>query len=255
MKLRTAIVATLLLAPLCSQGALISFHTGASLVPGNALGGTVTHEGWNTLNTTRLNNNPVVTGDNSTRPYGWHNLTNAWSTTIASNAGSGTSAFGKTGGYGYVAGSSVHQGASTFAVIPGGNFFISGTTITNLETLVFQIVATNREDEIFHTLPQLVIGSDTFSPDFIALHDRVNDFSAGFGGQDLDSYAFQWDLSGATIADGASFSILWTGLANSGIYELQLNQGDSFAQVVPEPSAALLATLAGSAFILRRRRA
>lgn len=255
MKLKNALFAALLLAPLCSQGALIAFQTGATLVPGNSLAGTVTHEGWDTLNTTRLNNDPVVTGDNTTRPYGWHNLTNGWSSSIASNVGSGTATLNKTGGYGYVASSSVHQGASTFAVIPGGDFVISGTTITSLETLVFQIVATNREDEIFHTLPQLVIGSDTFSPDFIALHDRIDNFTAGFGGQDLDSYAFQWDLSGATIADGASFSILWTGLANSGIYELQLNQGDSFAQVVPEPSAALLATLAGSAFILRRRRA
>ncbi|MCU0796651.1 MAG: PEP-CTERM sorting domain-containing protein [Akkermansiaceae bacterium] len=255
MKLRHLLSLSLFLSPLSAPAALISFHTGATLVSGNSLSGTVTHEGWDTLNTTRINNSPVVTGQNATRPYGWHNLTNAWTSTIASNVGSGSSVFGKTGGYGYVAGSSVHQGAATFTVLPGGNFFLSGTTITDLETLVFQIVATNRDDVVFNTLPQLAIGAQTFSPDFIALHNRIDNFSTGFGGQDMDSYAFQWDLSGATIADGAAFSLTWTGLANSGIYEMQLNQGTSMVQVVPEPSTALLGLLAATGFAFRRRRA
>ncbi len=255
--MKPRIPSAVLAATLISQSAgaaLVSFQTGGTLVPGNTLTGNVTYEGWDDLTTSRINNDPVVAGQNNTRPYGFHSLTNAWSATIASNLGSGSSVLGKTGGYGYIAGGSLHQGVSTFSLVPGGDFFISGTTVTGIETLVFQIRGTNRSEMLFDTSPTLTIGSLTLPSDFSVLYQTIDNYSTGgFGNQDMDWYAFQWDLTGVTIPDGSAYSINWTGLANSGIFELQVNQGDTFVQVIPEPASALLLSLCPFTLLRRRR--
>lgn len=256
MTLRFIPVLTVLstLSAVSGQAALFSFQSGNSLVSGTSLTGTVTYEGWDQLTTSRLNNNPVIAGDNTTRPYGWHNLTTAWNTTLPSNLGSGMSLLGKSGGYGYIAGSSLHQGAQTNSVLPGGSFSISTSAITGLQTLIFQIQATDREESLFHAAPVLRFGATNLPPAFSGLYQTTENFAPGFGGQDLDSYAFQWDLSAQAIAAGTPMSIQWTGLVNSGIYELQLYQANTFAQVVPEPGAAGLLALTGLSLLTRRRR-
>lgn len=238
------------------QAALFTFQSGSSLVAGNSLGGTVTYEGWDNLTTARINNNPTTVGDNTTRPYGYHNLANAWTgPAIVSNLGSGTSSLSKSGGYGYIAGGSLHQGASTGAVIAGGNFTLSSSAILGLQTLLFQIQATDNAGSVFDTLPTLTIGTSTLSANYFS-GIYATETTTGMGGaQNKNSYAFQWDLTGLTINQGDALTVNWTGIANSGIYQLQLNQGTSFAQVVPEPSSALLGAAALGFTLIRRRRA
>lgn len=251
----------LVASPVYSQS-FIDFQSGGTLVVGNSLTGTVTYEGWNNLTTSRITNNPLVSGDNTTRPYGWHNLQNSWSATIASNLGSGSSTLFKSEGYGYIAGSSLHQGAGTFDLVPGGSFSITSTAISGLETVVFQIEATDRGGalpntlgSIFHSLPTLSFGSNTLDADFDSLFNVTwATTSGGFGPQHRQFLAFQWDLRDYAFAGGEQFTINWTGLVNSGIFGMQLNQGDAFLQVVPEPSTWLLLGLGLTIFLIMRRR-
>lgn len=265
----------LVASPVYSQS-FIDFQSGGTLVVGNSLTGTVTYEGWNNLTTARIPNNNATggpeAGGTSTRPYGNHNNTAGWylwawdegtetyintgvRSTIASNLGAGTSTLWKSSGYGYVAGSSIHQGFPGFTIAPAGNFTLTGSAITGLENVIFQIQATNRDGEIFAALPTLTIGSTTLDADYFSLFAKIENYSTGgFGDQDMDFYAFQWDLSGLSISEGDSFSINWTGLANSGIFGMQLNQGDTFLQVVPEPSTWLLLGLGLTIFLIMRRR-
>lgn len=253
----------------------VSFQSGGSLTGGNSLSGNVTYEEWDQLTTARINNSSPTGGPSagaaSTRPYGSHNNTAGWyiwawdsgagayvntgvPSTIASNLGSGTSTLWKSSGYGYIASSSLHQGLGGFAVVPGGDFTITGSAMEGLETVVFQIQATDRDEVVFANLPTLTIGSTTLAADYSSLFATIEAYSTGgFGDQDMDYYAFQWDLSGLTISEGETFAIDWTGLANSGIYAMQLNQGDTFVQVVPEPSTGLLVGMGLGLVILRRR--
>lgn len=244
----------LLATTLSSSAALFSFQSGQSLVAGTSLTGTVTYEGWDNLTTGRIDNSPAVAGDNTTRPYGFHSLTNGWSATIAPNLGtSNTSTLNKTSGYGYIAGSSLHQGVGSGAIAAGGNFVVNTSAMTGLQTLVFQVQATDRNENVFWFSPVLTFGATTVVPQYSSLYATVDNFIGGANAQDQDSYAFQWDLTSYAIPAGTPLSVSWTGLTNSGIYQLQLNQGDTFAQVVPEPGMAGLLGLSLLGFLRRRR--
>lgn len=259
----------------------LAVQNGGSLIPGNSLSGEVTYERWTNLNTTSTPN-PNATGGptpgpNSTRPYGTHGSTAGWynwvwdevsgtyisasPATIAANLGSGTSTVWKSSGYGYLSGS-IHQGFPGYDIVAGGNFTMRMDAIAGLETLVFQIEATDRGGSatelgvVFSQLPTLTIGSMTLSADYQALVDaQMNYSSGGFGVQNMQYWAFQWDLRDLSIEEGADFAINWTGVTNSGIFGLQVNQGDTFAQVVPEPStyAMIALGLAIVAWKARRR--
>jgi len=264
---------SLLLAPLVA--AVFTMNAGAALIAyqdgSHGLGGNVSYQGWNRVTltaynpttnpTSTTNNNAVTPGNNNTRPYNFHNLQNAWVGPIASNLGTGTSNLNKTSGYGYIASGSLHQGAQTNDILPGGSFTVSGTTISGIQTLIFQISATDRNEAIFSAggVPTLTIGGGVLTAeeaDFSRLYGTIDNFvGTGQQAQDLDFYTFQWDLSGLVIPDGASYSVAWTGLVNSGIYELQVNQSDIFTQVVPEPSTGLLGAGALCLAFIRRRRA
>ena len=264
---------TLVVLPLTLQAQFIDFQSGGTLVNGNSLSGTVTNEGWDQLNTTRISN-PNATGGpsaggSSTRPYGSHNNTAGWynwvwdgsayvattPSTIASNLGSGSSTLWKSSGYGYVGGESIHQGLPSASIIPGGNFEVESLAIADLETLVFQVNATDRAGDVFSAFPTLSFGSTTISADFSSLYLQVYKGISFGEAQYYNYYAFQWDLSDYVFAGGESLSINWTGLTNSGVFGLQLNQGDTFVQVVPEPSTwvMLLAGVGVVAYLKRRR--
>ncbi len=252
---------SLFLAPLAA--AVFTMNAGAALIAyqdgTHGLTGNVTYEGWDQLNNVRINNTATTPGNNATRPYGFNNLTNAWTSTLASNQGTGTSVLNKSGGYGYIASGSLHQGANSNAVLPGGNFTITGTTMSGIQTLIFQIKATDRNEAVFNAggLPTLSINGGLLLPsDYSSLYGTIDNYSgSGVTAQDMDFYAFQWDLTGVVIPNGASYSIGWQGLSNSGIFELQVNQGDVFAAAVPEPSTGLLGAGALCLAFIRRRRA
>ncbi len=229
---------------LSTEAALIAFQSGETLVPGNQLTGAVTYEGWDDLNTGRIDNTATTPGDNATRPYGFHNMTNAWNATLDSNLGTGDSTLWKSGGYGYIASGSLHQGVPNNTINPGGDFEIASLAIDDLETFVFQIDATDRAGDVFDQFPTLTFGATTLSADFSWRFSSVLQAGGMGGPQNRDSYAFQWDLTGQSIAAGTTLTVNWTGLTNSGIYELQINQGSAFTQVVPEPGVLGLAGLA-----------
>lgn len=72
----------------------------------------------------------------------------------------------------------------------------------------------------------------------------------------INLYGFQWDLTEYT--DITSFTVTFDVVEHTQFYSAQLDQSDTFTQIiaspVPEPSATLLAGLLGITSLLRRRR-
>lgn len=264
------------------QAELVDFKEGETLYLSNTLTGNVTSEYWGIFNTANYPNSspdgPGTVNDRAIyRPYGSHNNPNGWynwsyngtewvqgaPSFIYSDLGPGNSYLWKSSGLGYIAGGSLHQGNQSAAISPGGNFVIASEAIAGLETIVFQIRATDRGGtlnpnvlgSVFNTMPTLTFGSTTLSATFQSLYDYDWALSGGgFGPQHTQYWAFQWDLSSYDFAGGEDLSINWTGLSNSGIFELQINQGDEFVRVVPEPASAVLVALGLGVMALRRRR-
>lgn len=167
--------------------------------------------------------------------------TAGWPTPITADAGSAT--FDKlagTGGY--------PASASIYTFTTPGTFFVSDSApLAGLETIVFQMdVASTVEAG-----PVLSYngGSQELVADFTAT--AVGDF---VGMSDpTNIYAYQWDLSG--LGAIAEYTIEWTTGEHGGIYRLQINSGDSFAQAIPEPSTyAAWAGIGVLAMVFQRRK-
>src|SRR5262249_10549039 len=159
-----------------------------------------------------------------------------------------TSTLWKSGGYGYVASSSIHQGASSFTEGAGGNFETDSTFLSGAKTVLFQIDIGRVNNFTFYqnAFPVLSFGSIEVQPTYSALISRV-DTGVVMGVQSYrDQWAFQWDLSSYDLSGTPAFEVSWTGEKNAGIYALQLNQGNSFTEVVPEPSTWILLGLGAS---------
>jgi len=74
----------------------------------------------------------------------------------------------------------------------------------------------------------------------------------------INLYGFQWDLTNLGTTEAITgFTVDFTVVEHSQIYAIQLDQSDSFNQLissqVPEPTSFLLGSL-GAVFLLRRRR-
>ncbi|RYD27283.1 MAG: PEP-CTERM sorting domain-containing protein, partial [Verrucomicrobiaceae bacterium] len=148
------------------------------------------------------------------------------------------------------------QGAGVGGTPPGGTFTISSTAISGVQTYLLLIQATDNAGLTFSGVPTLSFGSTTLAASFSSGVYANEVITTGGGGtQNNSSFAFQWDLTGQGIAEGTALTASWTGIANSSIYQIQANQGTNFAQVVPEPSAALLGCAAIGLTMIRRRRA
>lgn len=246
-------LASLLAVSAVSHGAFLDFQAGQSLVPGQSLAGSyILTNGWNELNTSRVPNKA-----NNGLPYGSHNDTSAWKETLPANLGAGTAVLFKTGGYGYIASESLHQGFPGTAILPGGTFTVTDTAIANLKTIIFQIQATDREGQVFaeNGLPVLIWDGGQVEADFSALYAKeYHGESFGFD-QYLESWAFQWNVYELGITEGSYITIQWTGVTNSGIFALQLDQSDGMAQAVPEPAhyASILAGWLVALLLLRRK--
>jgi len=197
------------------------------------LPGATDQQSWSGLNGT---NYPTSAGFNS-----FPTNTLGWASPIASNTDDAT--FDKVAGTG---GFPATEAIYNFTT--PGEFFVTETSaLSGLETVVFQT------DMIgpLTTPPTIDLngGDQNLAADFSAL--ATGDF-AGMG-SDSSVYAYQWDLSG--LGPINDFVIEWGSGMHGTNYFMQLNQGDSFVQVVPEPSTyALLAGVAALGLILMRRK-
>ncbi|MEO0795583.1 MAG: PEP-CTERM sorting domain-containing protein [Verrucomicrobiota bacterium] len=203
-----------------------------------------TTESWSDLNST---NYTVEDGYNTIG-----NFDAGWSTAIASDTGTAT--FDKLAGTnGYPASSSIYNFedfAPPFSE-PGVYFITEASPIAGLETVVFQT------DTVFSDpFPQLPVlsyngGSQELSADLT--DTTVGGFN--FAGDQSQNLSFQWDLSsvGESITD---FVIQWQSPNHTANFQMQLDQGDTFVGVIPEPSHYVLLTslCAGTLLMLRRKR-
>jgi hypothetical protein len=158
---------------------------------------------------------------------------NPWSSAVSPDAGTAGALLSKTSGSGYIGGSFLYTAGTV------GSFSISDTSsIPSLATLVFQ-------GKISDLLDSVVLNYNGGSQALPA------DFSVVVAGSGYPDRAWQWDLSG--VSGITSYEILYSGhhAANS----LSVTAGDSFVQVIPEPSAALLGAAALGFTLVRRRRA
>lgn len=194
---------------------------------------------WINLNST---NYPGAGGSSS-----YFTPTDAWPAPIAGNGGSTSSAaFAKVSGAGYFASGSVYDAGQ-----PGVFSLSDDTPLVDLATIVFQIDA----GAPVGVGPVLNYngGAQALAANYFA-SVTGNYIANGFSGPyATTNYAWQWDLG--AIAGITSYEIVWGSVANDhlSMFDLNVSAGDSFVQVVPEPSAAVLASLASLALFRRRR--
>jgi len=174
--------------------------------------------------------------------------TNPWPSALTPDSGSVLGgSFNKVSGGGYFASSSIYDAGT-----PGTFRITDLASIVNLDTVVFQADL----GSVLGSAPLLSYngGTQNLAADFSTT--STGSFVTGFGGppSPTTNHAWQWDLSGVP-APVTEFAIQWTTAPHGTIYRLDLAAGDSFSQVIPEPSAALLAALSITLAASRRRRA
>lgn len=218
-----------------------------------------------------------LTGNTSTD--GWANITSAsnpsypgfpgsapWPSPIGSNTvGSGDADLNKISGSAYPGDTSLYSGGfSETPNLSGAVLAVSDATVPlDLKTVVFQIEigAAFGYDFYNGVLPTLSYngGSQNITATYTAILSQVQTgtFPNPITGLDepiyVTLYGLQWDLSGIQTAIN-SIQVSWTTVQHSQVYALQLDQSDTFTQVIPEPSTYLLLGLSIFAFILLRGR-
>jgi hypothetical protein len=206
------------------------------------LPGNTESSGWDNLKSS----NPYWSANGYTTAYPG---SAAWPAPVAANAAGsqGSAVFMKISGNGYFGSSSVYDGGGA------GMFSVSDASpLANLATVVFQLDT----GTTVGVLPTLSYngGNQSLPANFFAQGNgeySTFDFSTGQAFP-TQNRAWQWDLTGL---GATSYEIKWGSVANNHLtqYEIHLTTGDSFAQAVPEPSAAMLGALASLALLRRRR--
>ena len=193
------------------------------------LPGTTEQTAWNGLS--NANHTPT---SSTTSP--WGPIASNTSATFAKV--SGPSYFYSAGIYGW------HTAGSVYS-------FVDEAPISGLSTLILQ--GRFNQAPLSVTL-SLNGGSQNLGADFTATQYFA---PGGMGGGTVDDYAWQWDLSSyaGTISN---YTITFSAPPSTVIYStapLTIDAGNTFAQVIPEPSAALLGLTALAFTGVRRRRA
>ncbi|HRJ72302.1 MAG TPA: PEP-CTERM sorting domain-containing protein [Terrimicrobiaceae bacterium] len=181
---------------------------------------------------------------------------NAWPSPIA-GSGTGGALFNKTAGLGFPSsGGGIYVGGMTSGT---GSFTLADAApVAGLETVVFQIDFEGVGSDWATILTGLSLnyngGSQGLSATFTEVVSAVQT-SVQFGQPAYRfSLAFQWDLT-AIAGPITAFDVDWTAAEHSVTYGMQLNQGDTMVQAVPEPSVyGMMAAAAIAVLVWRRRR-
>jgi MYXO-CTERM domain-containing protein len=171
----------------------------------------------------------------------------AWGAPIAASSTSAT--FTRLSGIGYFIGS----GSGIYGNAAVGSYGIADTApMPNMANLIFQA-------RLNQAPTSLVLNLNGGSQQLVANYALTTFVSNGSMGP-IEDYAWQWDLSSyaGTIT---SYEIVMNVATHQLIYGnapalTMISSSTSFAQVIPEPSAALLGLAGLAAFTgIRRRRA
>jgi hypothetical protein len=214
-------------------------YAGDFLVP--SFTGTTSTDGWYDLNSTNFPG------------YGNFGTTNAaWPAPLGSNqSGSGDATWVKlagTSGYLTSAASNVLYSPNSL-----GTFTVADATpVAGLANLLFQVSSTG---DLGPTAPTLDFngGDQNILPAFAQLV-----FSGGvttaFGPANQYVWAYQWDLTSAGTVN--NFAVTWnTAEPHNLTFGVRLDQSDTFAAAIPEPSAyGALAGLGALGLVVARRR-
>lgn len=176
--------------------------------------------------------------------------TAGWTTPIAAHQGTVT--FDKlagTGGY--------PSSAAIYNFTTPGSFLLSNSSpLSDLETLVFQL---DMGEGIGFFTSDPVLNYNGGSQGLVAglTKEVIGGYVVSNPGDPpffSTNYAFQWDLT--SIVDPiTSYTIEWSTNQHVTLYEINLDSGDTFSQVIPEPStyAAMVGILALAVVCMRRR--
>ncbi|MBE2204602.1 MAG: PEP-CTERM sorting domain-containing protein [Chthoniobacterales bacterium] len=193
------------------------------------LPGTTAQDNWTDLTATNYPGFPVYATSG-----------NAWPSPIAATSGNGGGSLNKVSGLGFPSnGGGVYvggmvSGTGTFAVT-------DSTAITGLETVVFQLevegVGANWNSVLSGLSLNYNGGSQALPFDFSLVVSAIPNGSLYGQPKTIFTLAYQWDL---TSLGATSFNIAWTAAEHSVTSNLQMNQGDTMLQVVPEPATGML---------------
>lgn len=170
----------------------------------------------------------------------------------------GDATFGKLSGNGYPSGSSIYGGAvfgTPTGPYPSATHQMADLSLVDdIETVIFQIEVGSGSAGWLDGDPELKVNGtgSGLTPTAELLLESVGGDS-DFGPLVINTYAFQWDLTDET-GPITSYTIDFTMDGSSTqIYALQLDSGDTYTLLVPEPASLALAGVGGMFMLLRTR--
>lgn len=227
-----------------AAAALFATSAEAAFVSIN-LPGTGVQDNWTGLTATNYPGYPTYTTSG-----------NAWPSHIAATSGTGGGSLNKVSGLGFPSnGGGIYVGGMTSGT---GTYAISDSVaLAGLETVVFQLEIEGVGADWTDVLQGLSLsyngGVQALTYQYSQVVSAIN--TGTMFGQPSTRFtlAYQWDLT-AIVGPVSSFNIAWTGAEHSIASNIQMNQGDTMLQVVPEPSTWLLFGLGVAAIGLRLMR-
>lgn len=158
---------------------------------------------------------------------------------------------------------------ATLNKMAGGGYFTASSLYTGFTPGSFQITNLNSMADLETVIFQAHIGLLLGSAPVLSYNGGSQQIAADFsgatdGGLTIPNFdgtithssnqIWQWDLSGVAVPI-TEYTIDWGTTTHGTVYDLRLTEGDTFVQVVPEPSIPAFSLLSASLLILRRRRA